>query len=139
MARMRVLISGGATREGALIAAALAGSGFVIAEAGTPFDLRLTLGQALSERLSRGGLTLDPARREATRAGRNVRLTGIECALLATLMRADAPLGKDALLHTVWGYSFDPGTNVVAVHISRLRSKIGADAIVYTRDGYQLV
>jgi DNA-binding response OmpR family regulator len=135
---MRVLISGGATREGTLIAAALAGSGFVIAEAGTPFDLRLTLGHAPSERIVRGDLTLDPARREAIRGDRRAKLTGIECALLATLMRADAPLSKDTLIYTVWGYSFDPGTNVVAVHISRLRAKIGADAIFYTRDGYQL-
>jgi len=135
---MRVLISGGSTREGALIAAALAGSGFVIAEAGTPFDVRLTLGEGLSERIACGDLALDPARREVTRGDRTARLTGIECALLATLMRADGPLAKDALLDTVWGYAFDPGTNVVAVHISRLRSKIGGDAIVYTRDGYRL-
>ena len=137
-AGMRVLISGRATREGSLIAAALAGSGFVIAEAGTPFDLRLTLGQAQAGLLMHGDLTLDPARREARRADRRAKLTGIECALLATLIRADEPLSKEALLDIVWGYSFDPGTNVVAVHVSRLRSKIGADAILYRRDGYRL-
>jgi len=136
---MRVLISGGATRESALIAAALAGNGFVIAEAGTPFDVRLTVGEAYSERIARDDLVLDPTRREVTWGDRSVRLTSIECGLLATLMRAESPLGKDALLDTVWGYSFDPGTNVVAVHISRLRAKIGTDRIVYTRDGYKLI
>jgi len=136
---MRVLILGGATRESALIAAALAGNGFVIAEAGTPFDLRLTVGEGYSQRIARDDLTLDPARREVAWGDRSARLTSIECALLATLMRAEVPLGKDALLDTVWGYAFDPGTNVVAVHISRLRSKIGADRIVYTRNGYRLV
>jgi len=135
---MRVRISGGATRESALIAGVLAQNGFVIAEAGTPFDLRLTLAEGSSERISCGDLMLDSARREATRSDRSVRLTGIECALLATLMRADGALTKDALLATVWGYAFDPGTNVVAVHISRLRHKIGTDAIIFTPDGYRL-
>jgi len=48
------------------------------------------------------------------------------------------PKGK--LLATVWGYDFDPGSNVVDVCVRRLRSKLGFDLIKTVRgEGYQLV
>ena len=74
-----------------------------------------------------GDLTLDLLSRKVTRAGRNIALQPREWKLLEYLMRhADQVVTRTMLLENVWNYHFDPQTNVVDVHISRLRQKIEA-------------
>jgi DNA-binding response OmpR family regulator len=98
-------------------------------------------GAVESAMLSAGGVTLDLRTRRATAAGRTVELTGREFSLLETFLRhADQVLSREQLLSQVWGYSFDPGTNLVNVYINVLRKKLGADAIETVRGvGYRLV
>ncbi len=70
-------------------------------------------------------LTLDLRRRSATRAGKNIELQPREFALLEYLVRnRDRIVSKTMILDQVWGYDFDPCTNVVESRISRLRDKI---------------
>jgi len=76
-------------------------------------------------RLQVGDITLDLLRREATRAGRSVHLQPRELALLEVLMRqAGRIVTRTMFLETVWGYHFDPQTNIVESHLSRLRAKL---------------
>lgn len=76
-------------------------------------------------RLSVGDVTLDLRRRLAWRGGQRIDLQPNEFSLLEIFLRkAGAVLTKDEILRQVWGYSFDPGTNVVDVLVYRLRTKI---------------
>jgi two-component system OmpR family response regulator len=87
--------------------------------------VRRATGAAEPVRLTAGDLTLDLLSREVTRAGRTIELRPREYALLEYLMRqAGKVCGKTMILSHVWGYNFDPGTNVVDVLVSRLREKI---------------
>ncbi|MHA6780361.1 response regulator transcription factor [Pseudonocardia saturnea] len=90
--------------------------------------------------LSAGDLTLDLLTRRATVAGEPVTLTSREFALLETLLRhPDQVLSRAQLLSRVWGYSFDPTSNVVNVYVAALRTKIGAQRIETVRGaGYRL-
>lgn len=90
--------------------------------------------------LSAGDLSLDLLTRRATVAGVPVDLTSREFALLETLLRhPDHVLSRAQLLSQVWGYSFDPTSNVVNVYVATLRSKIGAERIQTVRGaGYRL-
>ena len=73
-------------------------------------------------------LEIDTIKRTVTRAGRTIRLQPREFRLLEHLMRhAGEVLTRSVLLEKVWEYRFDPQTNVVDAHISRLRSKIDKD------------
>jgi len=82
---------------------------------GTPEPTRLTLGV----------LSLDLLSRKVERAGQALDLRPREFALLEYLMRHPGRvLSKTMILSHVWGYSFDPGTNVVDVLVSRLRDKV---------------
>ena len=73
-------------------------------------------------------LELDTVSRSASRAGIVIRLQPREFRLLEYLMRsAGRVLNRVELLDQVWGYRFDPETNVVDMHISRLRRKIDKD------------
>ena len=73
-------------------------------------------------------LTLDLLARRAERAGRALDLRPREFALLEYLMRNPGRvLSKTMILSHVWGYNFNPGTNVVDVLVSRLREKIDRD------------
>lgn len=75
--------------------------------------------------LAVGDLEMDLLARKVTRAGQEVDLQPREFALLEYLMRnAGRVVTRTMLLEQVWGYHFDPQTNVIDVHISRLRSKI---------------
>lgn len=75
--------------------------------------------------LGAGELRIDLIDRRVERAGRVVRLPLREFDLLANLARVpDRPLSRAALLRAVWRIDFDPGTNRVEVHMSRLRAKI---------------
>jgi two-component system OmpR family response regulator len=75
--------------------------------------------------LTVGPLVIDLVRRSAARDGRDLALLPREFAVLAYLAaRAGAVVTQADLLHDVWGLRFDPGTNVVQVHISRLRARL---------------
>lgn len=75
-----------------------------------------------------GDLKIDLLKRKVTRAGQRVTLQPKEYILLECLMRnAGQVVTRTMLLDKVWDYNFDPQTNVVDVHISRLRSKIDRD------------
>lgn len=70
-------------------------------------------------------LEMDLVARTVKRAGRSIELKPKEFALLEYLMRhAGHVVTRTMLLENVWDYSFDPQTNVIDVHISRLRQKI---------------
>jgi DNA-binding response OmpR family regulator len=87
-----------------------------------------------------GDLRIDLASRRASRAARRAELTGRELALLETLLRhRDELVSREYLLSAVWGYDFDPGTNILSVYVAALRRKLGADLIetVHGR-GYRL-
>jgi two-component system OmpR family response regulator len=72
-----------------------------------------------------GDLEMDLIGREVRRAGREIDLQPREFQLLEFLMRhAGQSVTRTMLLEKVWEYHFDPQTNVIDVHISRLRSKI---------------
>jgi two-component system OmpR family response regulator len=87
-----------------------------------------------------GDLELDLILRKVTREGREIELFPREFSLLEYLMRRpDQILTRTMLLEGVWEYHFDPKTNIVETHISRLRSKIGSDFIQTVRgSGYLL-
>jgi DNA-binding response OmpR family regulator len=93
-----------------------------------------------SQVLRAGEVRLDLKTRRATVGDRPVELTSREFALLETLLRhADQVLSREQLLSHVWGYSFDPNTNVVNVYVNTLRKKLGADVIQTIRGaGYRL-
>lgn len=87
--------------------------------------LRRAAGTTEPTRLVVGDLTLDLLSRKVERAGRTIDLRPREFALLEYLMRHPGRvLSKTMILSHVWGYSFDPGTNVVDVLVSRLRDQI---------------
>ncbi|WP_242109429.1 response regulator transcription factor [Luteimonas aquatica] len=76
-------------------------------------------------RLRVGDLELDLLKRSAARAGKAIELQPREFRLLEYLMRqAGRVVTRTMLLEAVWDYHFDPQTNVIDVHISRLRQKI---------------
>ncbi|APZ44600.1 response regulator transcription factor [Acidihalobacter ferrooxydans] len=79
-------------------------------------------------RLQIADLVFDRDRHRVTRAGRTIRLQPREMRLLEYLMRnAGKVVTRTMLLEQVWDYHFDPQTNVIDVHISRLRAKIDRD------------
>ena len=87
--------------------------------------LRRAGGAAEATRLVVGDLTLDLLSRKVERAGKTIELRPREFALLEYLMRHPGRvLSKTMILSHVWGYSFDPGTNVVDVLVSRLRDQV---------------
>jgi two-component system OmpR family response regulator len=76
-------------------------------------------------RLEVGDIVVDLLRREATRCGRPVHLQPRELALLEQLMRhAGRIVTRTMFLELVWGFHFDPQTNIVESHLSRLRTKL---------------
>ena len=88
-----------------------------------------------------GGLTLDVGHMVADAGGGAVPLTRLEFLLLRELAEhVGRSVPKGRLLASVWGYDFDPGSNVVDVCVRRLRSKLGFELIKTVRgEGYQLV
>ena len=75
--------------------------------------------------LRAGDLTLDPTARSVQRGRKDIELTAKEFALLEYLMmRADEVVTRTELLEKVWDFHFDPGSNVVDVHVARLRAKL---------------
>ena len=91
--------------------------------------------------LRSGALVLDLARREAQLGPVTVRLSDREFRVLHHLLEHTGEVvSRERLLSEVWGYHFDPGSNVVDVCIRRLRKKLGGDAPIETvrHAGYRL-
>ena len=79
-------------------------------------------------KLKAGPLEMDLLARKVTRGGEKIDLQPREFRLLEYLMRnAGQVVTRTMLLEKVWDYSFDPQTNVIDVHVSRLRAKIDKD------------
>ena len=100
---------------------------FAVAELLARVDSRLTEAPAPApERwLQVGGVRLDLQRRVLHDGDRSTALSQREFILLGHLMRrAGEVCTRDELLSVVWGFSFDPGSNVLEVYVGRLRSKI---------------
>jgi DNA-binding response OmpR family regulator len=92
--------------------------------------------------LERGGLRLDPARREVFRDGQPVALSPKEFAVLEVLLRADGTaVTAERLLEKAWDENADPFTNVVRVTVMTLRKRLGDPPIVLTVPGagYRIV
>jgi len=91
--------------------------------------------------LTVGGLSLDLRTRRADVGGRTSELSAREFALAEVFLRNPGRvLSREQLLSQVWGYDFDPGSNVVDVYVRYLRKKLGADRIQTVRGlGYRLV
>ncbi|MFP4603660.1 MAG: winged helix-turn-helix domain-containing protein [Halochromatium sp.] len=86
---------------------------------------RATPGEAPTTHLRVADLELDLLKREVHRNGQPITLQPREFKLLEYLMRhAGQVVTRTMLLENVWDYHFDPQTNVIDVHISRLRAKI---------------
>lgn len=105
---------------------------------GKPFSTRELLARVRSlwhgrnreplTKLQVGGLEMDLLARTVKRDGKRIDLQPREFRLLEYLMRhAGQTVTRKMLLENVWDYHFDPQTNVIDVHISRLRSKIDRD------------
>jgi two-component system OmpR family response regulator len=117
---------------------------------GKPFDVaellarvRARLRPAAADRNDRrllkiGDVTLDLSRHTLWMSDRQVALPPREFLLLRHLMdRAGEVCTREQLLADVWGYDFDPGSNVIDVYISRLRNKLPATLIETVRSvGY---
>ncbi len=87
--------------------------------------VRRTNPKEVETRLVVGDLQLDLLTRKVHRARREIPLQPREFSLLEFLMKhADQVVTRSMLLEQVWGIHFDPQTNVIDVHVSRLRSKI---------------
>jgi len=89
--------------------------------------------------LQHGDLTLDLRSRRARTGGRDIDLSAREFALAETFMRNPGQvLSREQLLSRVWGYDFDPSSNVVDVYVRYLRNKLGAERFVTVRGmGYR--
>lgn len=104
--------------------------------------LRLrTEGRPAATVLRAGDLSLDLRTRRVRVQDREVELTTREFALAETFLRhPDQVLSREQLLSQVWGFDFDPGSNVVDVYVRYLRRKLGENRIQTVRGaGYRLV
>jgi two-component system OmpR family response regulator len=92
-------------------------------------------------RLKSGRYVLDLERRVVDDGASTIHLTTREFVLLEYLMEHEGKTcSRDELLSHVWGYSFDPGTNVVDVCVGRVRHKLGGDCVTTVRNvGYCFV
>jgi DNA-binding response OmpR family regulator len=83
-----------------------------------------------------GDVELDPAARTCRQAGEPVQLTGREMSVLEYLMRrAGDVVPKGDIIDHVWDFAYDGGDNVVEVHVSALRRKLGASVVETVRGG----
>lgn len=95
-------------------------------------------------RIEVGDIVLDILRREVSRAGRQILLQPREFGMLEQLMRnVGRVVTRTMFLEQVWGFHFDPQTNIVESNLSRLRSKLregfGSDPIETVRGaGYRM-
>lgn len=93
-----------------------------------------------SDSLTYNGMSLDLRSRRVRVEGRTVDLTAREFGLLEVFLRhPDQVLSREQILGQVWGYDFDPASNVVDVYVRALRGKIGAHRLQTVRGmGYRL-
>ncbi len=105
--------------------------------------LRTDTGQSAGDptQLSHNGLSLDLRTRRATVGAKSVDLSAREFALAETFLRNPGQvLSREQLLSNVWGFDFDPGSNVVDVYVRYLRGKLGKERFETVRGmGYRLV
>ncbi|WP_422056034.1 winged helix-turn-helix domain-containing protein [Sphingomonas sp.] len=132
-----------------LIAALDAGACDAVAVPVDPYELAARVDARVRRHaagaITLGALTLDPVARIAIRSGATIALVPREFALLRYL--AERPgqfVSRTELLEQVWKLRFDPGTNVVAVHVSTLRAKLDrpfATPMIESRKGlgYRLI
>jgi two-component system copper resistance phosphate regulon response regulator CusR len=102
--------------------------------------LRITDGRTpTAPTLGDGAVQLDLRTRRAVVAGEPVDLSAREFALAEEFLRhPDQVLSREQLLSRVWGYDFDPGSNIVDVYVGYLRAKLGAQRIETVRGmGYR--
>ena len=97
-------------------------------------------GTAEVTELVAAGVELDLRKRTASCDGNLVDLTAREFTMLETFMRHEGQvLSREQLLSHVWGYDYDPGSNVVDVYVGYLRRKLPGDRIQTVRGmGYRL-
>ncbi|MFC7309077.1 response regulator transcription factor [Streptomyces monticola] len=90
--------------------------------------------------LRSGELSLDLRTRRARSGERTVDLTAREFVLLELFLRHPGQvLAREQILSHVWGYDFDPGSNIVDVYVRALRKKLGAERVETVRGmGYRL-
>ena len=87
--------------------------------------LRRSRGVSQQTSLKVGDLELDLLLRSARRGGVDLRLSPTQFRLLEFFMRnAGQVVTRTMLFEALWGYSFDPGTNVIDVHVNHLRKKV---------------
>lgn len=98
-------------------------------------------GSRTEDELAAGGVRLDLRTRRASVDGDEVELSAREFALAEIfLLNPGQVLSREQLLDHVWGFDFDPGSNVVDVYVGYLRRKLGADRIATVRGmGYRFV
>lgn len=101
--------------------------------------LRTTTETVVSEDLSAGDVRLDVRSRRAFVGDREVDLSAREFALAEVLLRhRGQALSREQLLSHVWGYDFDPGSNIVDVYVGYLRKKLGPELVTTVRGvGYR--
>ncbi|MDQ3408694.1 MAG: response regulator transcription factor, partial [Actinomycetota bacterium] len=97
-------------------------------------------GTAESTVLRHGEVALDLRTRRASVDGRTIELSAREFTMLEAFLRhAGQVLSREQLLSHVWGYDYDPGSNVVDVYVGYLRRKLGRERIQTVRGmGYLL-
>ena len=118
---------------------------FAVAEMAARVEVLLRRARPPTETvLQVGGLRLDLLARTVSVDGEEVRLLAMEYKLLELLARhAGQVIGRRLIFEQVWGYFFDPGANVINVHIARLRRKLDRPgrppAIITVKgEGYRL-
>jgi len=101
--------------------------------------IRALLRRSTGERpttLVAGDIEVDPSTRSCRKAGDEVKLTARELSVLEYLMRrAGEVVSKTDIINHVWDFAFDGGDNVVEVHVSALRRKLGAAVVETVRGG----
>ena len=134
LARVRVRLRD----EGGTLGVAAAAPAWAAAGVRSPRGASLS---SSGEVIKVGSVTLDIGRLVADIGHGPVPLTRLEFLLLRELAEhVGQSVPKGRLLAAVWGYDFDPGSNVVDVCVRRVRSKLGFDLIKTVRgEGYQLV
>lgn len=102
--------------------------------------LRSPAQAAPDDELVAGDVRLDLRRRRAYVGDREVELSARELSLAEVLMsHRGQVLSREQLLSHVWGYDFDPGSNVVDVYVGYLRRKLGAELVTTVRGlGYRV-
>ena len=99
------------------------------------------IGNTQEDRLLQSGqIRLDLYTRQVSVGDRSIQLSAKEFQLLETLMRHPGQvLSREQLLDQVWGYDYDPGSNIVDVYVGYLRKKLGTNHIETLRGmGYRL-